>query len=153
MRHWPQMVDTMLWPFAIKAMAKCMNSLHVDNGGNNPESLMYGVNLETIQIKNFHTLFCAVYVLDHCLQSAGGPGPSKWEPRSRIGAYLGHSPFHTGSVALVFNPKTARVSSQYHVIFDDDFTTVPYMEQGEAPPNWEELSCLSTESAMDESVD
>jgi hypothetical protein len=26
MHHWPQMVDTMFWPFAIKAMAKCMNS-------------------------------------------------------------------------------------------------------------------------------
>jgi hypothetical protein len=27
------------------------------------------------------------------------------------------------------------------------------MEQGEVPPNWEELSCLSTKSATDESVD
>jgi hypothetical protein len=27
------------------------------------------------------------------------------------------------------------------------------MEQGEVPPNWEELSCLSTESTKDESVD
>ncbi len=67
--------------------------------------------------------------------------------------YLGHSPFHAGSVALVFNPQTARVSPQYHVIFDDDFTTVPYMEQGKNPPNWEELSCLSTKSATDESMD
>jgi hypothetical protein len=39
------------------------------------------------------------------------------------------------------------------VIFDNDFTTVPYMEQGEVLPNWEELSCLSTESAKDELVD
>ncbi len=27
------------------------------------------------------------------------------------------------------------------------------MEGGEAPPNWEELSCLSAESAKDKSVD
>ncbi len=27
------------------------------------------------------------------------------------------------------------------------------MEQGDVPPNWEELSCLSTKSVMDESVD
>jgi hypothetical protein len=27
------------------------------------------------------------------------------------------------------------------------------MEQGEVPPNWEELSCLSTKSTTDESVD
>jgi hypothetical protein len=70
-----------------------------------------------------------------------------------MGVYLGHSPFHAGSVTLVFNPKTARVSPQYHVIFDDDFTTVTFMEGGEAPPNWEELSCLSAESAKDKSVD
>ncbi len=154
MCHWPQMVDTMFWPFAIKAMAEHMNSLNVDNEGNTPVLLMYGVDLETIPIKNFHTLFFPIYVLDHHLQSAGGPGPPKWEPRLlRIGVYLGHSPFHAGSVALVFNPKTARVSPQYHIIFDDDFTTVPYMEQGEFQPNWEELSPLSTKSATNESVD
>ncbi len=134
-------------------MAKRMNSLHVDNDGNTPESLMYGVDLEIIPIKNFHTLFCPIYVSDHHLQSACGPGPQKWEPRSRIGAYLGLFPFHAGSVALVFNPKTARVSPQHHVIFDDDFTTVPYMERSEVPPNWKELSRLSTKSTTDESVD
>jgi hypothetical protein len=153
MRHWPQMIDILFWPFAMKAMAERMNSLHVDDDGNTPESLMHGVALETIPVRNFHTLFCPVYVLDHRLQSAGGPGPPKWEPRSRIGVYLGHSPFHAGSVALVFNPKTARVSPQYHVIFDDDFSTVPYMERGEVPPNWDDLCRLSAESATDESID
>jgi hypothetical protein len=54
-------------------------------------------------------------------------------------------------VALVFNPKTAMISPQYHIIFDNDFTTVPYMEQGEIPPNWEYLYRLSKESATDES--
>ncbi len=76
MHHWPQMVVTnMFWPFAIKAMAKHMNLLHVDDESNTTELLMYGVDLETIPIKNFHTLFCPIYVLDHRLQSAGGPGP------------------------------------------------------------------------------
>jgi hypothetical protein len=51
------MVDNMFWPFAIKAMAKRMSSpLHVDNEGSTPELLMYGVDLETMPIKNFHTL-------------------------------------------------------------------------------------------------
>jgi hypothetical protein len=134
-------------------MAKHMSSLHVDDEGNTPKLLMYGVDLDTIPIKNFHTLFCPIYVLDYCLQSAGRPNPPKWEPRSRIGVYLGHSPFHTRSVALVFNLKTVRVFPQHYAIFDDDFTTVSYMEQGEVPPNWEELSHLSTKSATDESVD
>ena len=68
--------------------------------------------------------------LDSRLQSAGGPGPPKWEPRSQIGIYLGHSPFHAGSVTLVFNPLTGQVSPQYHVVFDNDFSTVPYMYGG-----------------------
>ena len=49
-------------------------------------------------------------------------------------------PFHAGSVALVWSPTTGRVISQYHVVFDDDFTTVSYIEAGTIPPNWEDLS-------------
>eukprot|EP00957_Ditylum_brightwellii_P000920 73898-Ditylum_brightwellii.AAC.1 len=123
MRYWPQMIDTMFWPFAMKAFAKQMNKLHVDLNNETPESKMYGVSLDKIPVKPYHTLFCPVYVLDHRLQSAGGAGPPKWEPRSCIRVYLGHSPFHAGSVALVFNPKTGRVSPQYHIVFDDNFTT------------------------------
>jgi len=147
------MIDSLFWPFAMKAMAERMNTLHVNSEGQTPEFIMYGIDLETIPVKTFHTLFCPVYVLDHRLQSAGGPGPPKWEPRSCIGVYLGHSPFHAGSIALVFNPKTAQVSPQYHIVFDDDFSNVPYMERGEVPPNWDDLCCLSAESATDESVD
>ncbi len=105
MCHWPQMVDTMFWPFAIKGMAEWMNSLHIDPDSNTPELLMYGLELDLIPIKNFHTTFCPICVLDHWLQSAGGPSPPKWKLCSRMGVYLGHLPFHAGSVALVFNPK------------------------------------------------
>ena len=81
MRHWPQMIDIMFWPFAMKAMAaEHLNTLHVDNDGQTPESLMYGIVLESIPVKTFHTHFCPVCVRDHRLQSAGGPGPPKWEP-------------------------------------------------------------------------
>ena len=60
---------------------------------------------------------------------------------------MGHSPFHAGNVTLVWNPTTGRVSPQYHVVFDDDFTTVPYMEAGTLPPNWEDLVRHSCETA------
>ena len=61
----------------MKAMAEQMNSLHVNSEGQTPESIMYGIDLETIPVKNFHTLFSPVYVLDHRLQSTGGPSPPK----------------------------------------------------------------------------
>jgi hypothetical protein len=63
MRHWPQMVDTMFWPFAIKAMAERLNSLHMDNDSNTPESIMFGVNLDLIPVKNFYTLITAFNLL------------------------------------------------------------------------------------------
>jgi hypothetical protein len=100
-----------------------------------------------IPVRTFYTLFCPVYVLDALSQSAGGPVTPKWEPRSRIGVYLGHLPFHTGSVALIFNPLTSQVSSQYHIVFDDTFSTVPYMDAGTVPPHWEDLLWHSTKKA------
>ncbi len=33
-------------------------------------------------------------------------GLKMWDPHSRLGIYLGHSPYHAGLVALVLNPKT-----------------------------------------------
>ena len=60
---------------------------------------------------------------------------------------MGHSPFHAGSVALVFNPTTGHVSPQYHVVFDDEFTTVASMEEGTVPPNWADLVKYSSELA------
>jgi hypothetical protein len=122
MRMWPQMVDQMLWPFAIKAAAERMESLHVDTDGHIPESKFYGVNIENKPVKTLHTMFCPCFVLDSRLHNAGSIGPPKWEPRSNICEYLGHSPLHAGSVALVSNPSTGHVSPQYHVVFDDEFT-------------------------------
>jgi elongation factor G len=53
-------------------------------------------------------------------------------------------------VALVFNPRTGRVSPQYHVVFDDTFSTVPFMDNGTVPPHWADLHKHSTKRATDE---
>jgi hypothetical protein len=105
-RMWPQMIDTMFWSFAFKAAAERNNLLSLNGQDQTPLSILHDVPVENIPVKTFHTLLCPVYVLDLLSQSAGGPGPPKWEPQSRIGVYLGHSPFHAGCVALVFNPRT-----------------------------------------------
>lgn len=64
--------------------------------------------------------------------------------------YLGHLPCHAGSVALVLNPKSLRVSPQFHLIFDDEFSTVPFMTAGTIPLHWEQLVAKSAEYASDE---
>ncbi len=53
-------------------------------------------------------------------------------------------------MALVFNPRTGWVSPQYHVVFDDTFSTVPYMDAGTVPPHWEDLLKHSSKKATDE---
>ncbi len=147
MRVWPQIVDLVFWPFAINAAAERINSLHIDTDGHTPESKFYGVNIENIPVKTFHTMFCPCYILDIRLHNGGSIGLPNWELRSNICVYLGHSLFHTGSVAFVYNPSTGHVSPQYHVIFDDDFSAVPYMEAGTIPPHWSDLLQSSSESA------
>ena len=53
-------------------------------------------------------------------------------------------------MALVWNLTTSQVSPQYHVVFYDDFTTVPYMKAGTLPSNWQELIEHSSEKATTE---
>ena len=76
-RMWPQMIDQMFWPFAIKGMAERLNSLHLNTNGQTPESILYNIPIEEIPVKTFYTLFCPVYMLDHRSQHDGGPGSPK----------------------------------------------------------------------------
>ena len=48
----------------------------------------------------------------------------KWGTRSKHGIYLGVSPFHSSTVHLVLNPATGSITPQYHLVFDDTFSTV-----------------------------
>ena len=87
---WPQMIDDMFCPFAMKDVAERLKSLQIDTLGQTPESIWHGIEVQEIPVKLYHTLFCLTYALNARLQSAGGAGPPKWEPHSQIGVYLGH---------------------------------------------------------------
>ena len=75
----------------------------------------------TTWLSNFHNFSCPVYILDAHLQIFGVGGPPKWDPRALLGIYLGRSLSHAGRVALVMNPKSGLVSTQFHLVFDDNF--------------------------------
>ena len=55
----------------------------------------------------------------------------KWDPISimSIYIYVGGSLEHVSNIALALDPKTDNVSPQFHVVFDDEFTTVPCLFQ------------------------
>ena len=57
----------------------------------------------------------------------------------RAGVYLGHSPLHTGSVALSLNTRTGHVYYQYHALFDNTLSTVEHMRKLRVPGNWKNL--------------
>ena len=77
----------------------------------------------SINPKHWYHFGCPVYVLATPLQQAGGIH-HKWKERSRLGLYLGRSPQHSRSVALVLNIETGFVSPQFHVKFDPTFQTL-----------------------------
>ena len=106
------------------------------------------ISLST-RLIHFHTFGCPVYILDAVLQSVGGGGLPKWDPRARIGIYLGHSPSHAGSVALVMNPKTGLVSPKFNLEFNDNFETVPHLCAGTVPENWADLVTNSREKSTE----
>ena len=84
------------------------------------------------------------------LQSRAPSEPPKWEPRAHAEIYVGRSPCHTGTVALVMNLTIGLTTPQFHVTFDDNFTTVPYLTSNTPPPNWLQLIRTSTEKVTDD---
>ena len=50
-------------------------------------------------------------------------------------------------------PKTGLVSPQFHLVFDDDFTTVPHLRKGTVPSNWAKLVEGSREKSTEEFYD
>jgi hypothetical protein len=48
----------------------------------------------------------------------------KWKQQSRVGIYIGRSPQHARSVALILDWRTGLVSPQFHIKFDPSFQTV-----------------------------
>ena len=148
-RHWPAMIAVLLWPFAYKYAELSHNNWHLDENGLSPSQKFCGTE-HRMELKDIHTWGCPCYVLDSKLQT--NTMMSKWEPRSRLGIYLGHSPCHAGSVALVLNPRTLHVSPQFHIVFNEDFTTVPYLSLHDITPNWSDL-LMNAEDVSEENYD
>ena len=40
---------------------------------------------------------------------------------------------------MVLNPETGHSSTQLHMVFDDEFSTVPFMREDTILPNWTDL--------------
>eukprot|EP00957_Ditylum_brightwellii_P007745 586003-Ditylum_brightwellii.AAC.1 len=128
-RKWQVAISTTLWPFAYRAAEERHNLMDLNANGLTPLEQMSG----------------------HKEELVASIAPPKWDLKARVGIYVGHSPFHAGNVALVLNLQTCHARPQYHVVFDNEFSTVPYFQSSEQPPNWVELVQNHTELATEES--
>jgi hypothetical protein len=123
--RWPKAIGTKLWPMAIKHAQHILNHLP-DENNICPLDLVLKTTVPRSVLRNLHVWGCPAYVLDPRLQD-GGHIP-KFEPRSRLAVNLGWSPMHASTVPLVLNLTTGHVSPQFHILFDDWFTTVSSSE-------------------------
>jgi len=143
------MTSTILWPYAWKEIERRNNHFSYNANGIHPE-VDFGNTKYSIRLRDQHTWGCPVYVLSDEARDLKSP---KWDAKARVGVFLGYSQSHAGSVALVLNPRTLHVSPQYHVIFDDTFSTVPFLRRSEKPPNWTDLCMNSRAIATNEDYD
>ena len=119
--RWPQAISTHLWPYAVQNVFDILNETCYKDNKKTRLEVFAGTDVSP-NMRHHHHFGVPVYVLDNHLQSGFKIG--KWLPRSRVGIYLGKSPRHARTVALVLNPRTGNVSPQFHVKFDDLFETV-----------------------------
>ena len=112
-----------------------------------PLELFCGTKFNAPVLQSQHVWGCPVYVLDPTLQD--GKKLPKWQPRSWHGIYVGTAPEFASNVGLILNPTTGYISSQFHVVYDDWFTTV-YSPEGSPPSNWLDLTSTSTSTLHDD---
>ena len=112
---------------------------HIPNQhGIAPIDLFFGSQVPKHKLRDLHVWGCPVYVLDPTLQQ--DKKLPRWEPRSRRGLFVGFSPHHSSNVPLILNLSTGSISPQFHVVFDDQFSSVESMIIDEQPPSfWNEF--------------
>jgi hypothetical protein len=120
--HWPSVITEQFWPFAIHHAVNLYNPSTRIGEEVSPWERFTG-EATTGNLADYHVFGSPVYVLHKTLQDHPG-SLSKWKSRCWQGVYLGHSPLHAGNVALVYNPVTGHISPQFHVSFDDSFSSV-----------------------------
>ena len=91
--RWPEGVCTYLWPFALKYICDTRSKVRIrENGKTAEENFAQSDGLTGARLEHFHPFGCPAYVLDARLQGGVTKIP-RWDPRSRIGLSLGHSPY------------------------------------------------------------
>lgn len=119
--------------------------------GRTPTEIFNGIQNHTNRLLDFQSFGCPIFVLDPTLQQ--GHKLPHWKPCSRVGVYLGHSPLHASSIPLVLSTTTGLVSPQFHVVYNDHFTTTTCLAMNTLPENWKHLLATSSTNYVDDDFD
>jgi hypothetical protein len=121
--HWPEVADLKLWPFALDHAIFLWNSMPQRDTQLAPIEVFTSTKFQNYRhLERCHVWGSPVFVLDPALQD--GKKIPKWNPRSRLGMYLGNSPVHSSTVARVLNLRTGYITALYHTVHNDFFNTV-----------------------------
>ena len=117
------------------------NRLPKEDTGLAPIEVFSGVKHDLGHVhRAAHVWGCPTYVLDPRIQD--GAKLPRWQPKSRRGQFLGYSKKHASTISLIRNCNTGSVTPQFHVVFDEWFTTLPSVvdpEQVAVPQHWYQL--------------
>ena len=139
LRSPPDTITADLWPMAMDYAVWIWNRIpRRDTGLSSLELWTRSVSeISRQSLADAHVWGCAAYVLEPKLQKGGVKIP-KWMPRSRRGVFVGFSPKHSSLVGLVLNLSSQAITSCFHLVFDDLFSTV-HCNDDEPPEAWNEL--------------
>ena len=119
---WPEAFHANLWPMAMTYAAFIYNHTPRQDTGFAPIEIFTGTRISCQYLHRCRVWGSPTYVLDPKLQD--GRKIPKWRPRARKGQFLGFSPRHSSTVALIRNLTTGSITPQYHIVVDEKFETV-----------------------------
>ena len=146
--HWTEIYDPELWPFAMTHAAFIYNHIpQQDLGFLSPIEVYCKTVINCTYLRRLRVWGCPVYVLSPKLQD--GRKIPKWEAKARLGQNLGVSENHSSTINLIRNLSTQRISPQYHVVYDETFSTVGQSPVKNIEEVWTDLFTTSREHILD----
>ncbi len=127
MSQWPSIIMESFWPFAIRHAVALHNTCAWGSAKQSPHELFTN-EVSPRSLFDYQVFGCPAYVLRKELQDNPGSA-KKWESRCWQGIYVGLSSLHASSVALIYNPTSCHVTQQFHVAFDESFTSAASTDQ------------------------
>ena len=121
---WPNTENTELCPFALEHTAYLWNHLSRYDSQLTPLDIFSSTKFSSYDhLRRLHVFGLPSYILDPNLQY--GKKLPKLSPCYHCGQYLGVSPSYSSKIGRIINPTTVFFRPQYHVVYDDEFTSVP----------------------------